>query len=81
MIDWMDAGAPVADPAQDGDLVGLEGLAGAAPVAEAAAGQGGADRVGRDLHARGNPLDEGGQGFAVGLPGSQRNRRNIQRRI
>ena len=63
--------APVADATDQGDLVGLEAHAGAAPVAEPAPGQFLAD-VGRlDREAGGQPLDHDDEGLAMGFARGQ----------
>ena len=64
-------GEAVADAAQELDVVALEAHAGAAPEAEAAAGELVTDLVDGDRQARGEPLDDHRQRGAVGLTGGQ----------
>ena len=61
----------MADPPGQGDLVGLEPHAGAAPVAEPAPGQFIGDVVGPDRQPGGQTFDDDDQGTAVRLAGSQ----------
>ena len=64
-------GAAVADAADQGDLVGLEAHAGAAPVAEPAPGQLLGDVGGLDGQAGRQSLDHDDQGPAVRFSGGQ----------
>ena len=63
--------APVADPTEERELVGLETLARASSVPEAAAGELGLDVFDRHLQAGGEPLDDHDQPLAVGLTGGE----------
>ena len=61
----------MADPADDGDRVGLEPHARTPPVPETAPGELGVDGVDRDGEPGGEALDDDDEGLAVGLSGGQ----------
>ena len=69
----------MADPADQGDLVGLEAHPGAAAVARAATGQLAPDVLGGDGQAGGQPLDHHDEGLPVGLAGGQVPQHRLQR--
>ena len=64
-------GAAVAHAGEELDVVALEAHAGAAPVAEPAAGQLVGDLLDRDRQQGGETLDDDDEGLAVGLAGGQ----------